>query len=220
VVCATTLIACAARTEDAVPEVSFATADGATIFADVYGESGRPAVVLAHGAAFDKKSWRPLARYLAAHGQQVLALDFRGYGRSTAGAAGTANAGRFEDVLAAVRYLRRNGASQVAVLGASMGGGAAAEAATRAAPGEIDRLVLLAPAPVSNPGSLKGIRCPTLVIASEHEPALDQIRTQYEQLPEPKRFVVLPGSAHAQHVFDTDQAERLRATITDFLAAN
>jgi pimeloyl-ACP methyl ester carboxylesterase len=60
-------------------EVSFGTADGGTVFADLYAASSPDAVVLAHGAAFDKASWAPLATWLAARGHQVLAVDFRGY---------------------------------------------------------------------------------------------------------------------------------------------
>jgi pimeloyl-ACP methyl ester carboxylesterase len=55
--------------------------------------------VFAHGAAFDEAGWAPLASWLACRGHQVLASDFRGYGRSTAGADSHA---LFEDVLAAV----------------------------------------------------------------------------------------------------------------------
>jgi len=82
-------------------EVSFATADGGEVYADLYGQ-GVHGVVLAHGAAFDKESWRPLAERLSAHGEQVLAIDFRGYGKSRAGSKPD---GLDEDVLAAVRYL-------------------------------------------------------------------------------------------------------------------
>jgi hypothetical protein len=56
-------------------EVSFPTADGGTVVADFYAASGPDAVVLAHGAAFDKASWVPLvARRPRAPG---VALDFR-----------------------------------------------------------------------------------------------------------------------------------------------
>ena len=48
------------------------------------------------------------------------------------------------DALAAVRYLGATGAKTVAVVGASFGGEAAANASIEAEPGEIDRLVLLA----------------------------------------------------------------------------
>lgn len=61
--------------------VSFPTADGGTVFADVYGDSDR-SVVLAHGGRFRKESWEKQARVLEASGFRVLALDFRGYGKS------------------------------------------------------------------------------------------------------------------------------------------
>ena len=192
-------------------EVSFLTADGGTVFADVYAASASDAVVLAHGAAFDKASWRPLAVWLAGRGHQVLAVDFRGYGRSTAG---TDRRALFEDVVAAVRYMRGRGATRVAVLGASMGGGAVAEAVTRAVPGEIDRVILLSPTPIANPQNLRG---PLLFIASEKEPMIAQITEEYQRAPEPKQLVLLLGTAHAQHIFATDQAERLKTAVAEFL---
>ena len=60
---------------------SFPTEDGGVIFADIYGH-GDNAVVLAHGGQFNKESWGPQARTLAAAGFRVLALDFRGFGNS------------------------------------------------------------------------------------------------------------------------------------------
>jgi pimeloyl-ACP methyl ester carboxylesterase len=66
-------------------EVSFPTADVGTVLADLYAASDSDAVVLVYGPAFDKTSWAPLASGLAERGHQVLAIDFRGYGRSMAG---------------------------------------------------------------------------------------------------------------------------------------
>jgi alpha-beta hydrolase superfamily lysophospholipase len=192
--------------------VSFATADGGTVSADVYGEQGRAAVVLAHGAVFDKGSWRALAEDLAARGSRVMAIDFRGYGRSKPG---STQDGLLEDVLAAVRWLRREGAPRVSVVGGSMGGKAAARAAA-AAPGEIDRLILLSPAAIPDPERVRGAK---LLVASVAEPGVERMRDAYERLPEPKRLVLLPGSAHGQHIFGTDQGARLTAVIVEFLAA-
>ena len=75
--------------------------------------------------------------------------------------------------------------------------------------------MLLSPAPVATPERVGGDK---LVVASEHEPAVDRIKALYEKMPEPKRLVLLPGTAHAQHIFATEQGERLTATITDFLS--
>ena len=191
--------------------VSFPTADGGTVSADVYGERGHDAIVLAHGKVFDKTSWRPFAELLAGRGFYVLAFDFRGYGKSVAGKTDDA---LFEDVLAAVRHLRHDGAPHVAVIGGSMGAAAAAHAAVVAQPGEIDRLVLLSPPDVATPERLQGR---LLFVASADEPLAERVRQAYARAPEPKRLVLLPGSAHAQHIFATDQSDRLRTTIIDFL---
>ena len=92
-------------------EISFATADGGTIFGNLYGD-GQHAVLLAHGAIFDKESWDEFARVLSAREYRVLAIDFRGYGRSTSGSARNA---LFQDIVAGIRYLRNRGAQRVSV---------------------------------------------------------------------------------------------------------
>jgi hypothetical protein len=40
------------------------------------------------------------------------------------------------------------------------------------------------------------------------------------QCPEPKTLIILDGSAHAQYLFPTVQAERVRREIPHFLQAN
>ncbi len=193
--------------------ITFPTADGATISADVYGE-GQASVVLAHGAGFDKASWSDLASTLAGSGLRVLALDFRGYGRSTGGSRQDLH----EDVLGAVRYLQGKGANRISVLGGSMGGGAAARAATQAAPGDIDRLILLSASPIPEPERLQAGS--TLFIGSRDEGMVSTIKEQFERAPEPKRLELLDGSAHAQHIFKTPQAAALTSLIQQFLVAN
>ena len=200
--------------------VSFPTEDGGVIFADVYGTGDRT-VVLAHGGRFNKESWAQQAQTLAAAGFQVLALDFRGYGKSSGpGQSEPMNAPLKFDVLAAVRYLRARGAKSVSIVGGSMGGGAAGDASIASRPGEIDRLVLLGSAPNDPADKLKS---PTLFIvarddASEDGPRLPRIREQYEKAPQPKELIVLDGSAHAQYLFQTDQGERVMKEILRFLS--
>src|SRR5215510_1483658 len=58
--------------------VRFATQDGGTICADLYG-SGERGLVLAHGGRFNKESWEKQARELTRAGFRVLAINFRGY---------------------------------------------------------------------------------------------------------------------------------------------
>jgi len=203
-------------------QVSFPTEDGGLVHADVYGD-GKRGVVLAHGARFDKASWEKQARALEGEGFRVLALDFRGYGESTGpGQADPMTAPLRFDVLAAVRWLRADGATSVSAVGASMGGWAVAEAAL-AAPGEIERIVFLASWPErhSPVGRLKGRKL--FITARDDRDGtgalrLPDIRAAFEKAPEPKRLVLLDGSAHAQFLFETGQGERLLREIEKFLS--
>src|SRR4029453_13207472 len=208
-------------TAAAQEHVDFPTEDGGTVFADVYGK-GERGVVLAHGGRFDKESWAIQARALADAGFRVLALDFRGYGRSRGpGQADPLSAPLDLDVLAAVRYLRRTGARKVSVVGASMGGGAAAEASIRA-PREIVPLVLLAAPGGGPPEKLEG---PKLFIVCRDDlnadgtARLTRIRAQYEAAPQRKELLILECSAHAQYIFPTDQGEQALREILRFLSA-
>jgi pimeloyl-ACP methyl ester carboxylesterase len=206
---------------DPPEQVSFSTQDGGLIYAHQYGKGDR-GVVLAHGGRFTKESWEKQAQVLVKAGFRVLAIDFRGRGQSRGGPSANPNDDgvRF-DVLAAVRYLRQNGAKTVSVVGASFGGWAAAKAAVDAKPGEIDRLVLLAHSPIDKPEQIKGRKLFIVCRDDANDAGLrvPRIREQYEKAPDPKELVILEGSAHAQFIFATDQGERLMAEILRFLSA-
>lgn len=201
-------------------QVSFPTEDGGVVYADIYGK-GERGVVLAHGGRFNKESWEKQARTLASAGFRVLALDFRGYGKSRGpGDSDPLSAPLHLDVLAAVRYLHNTGAKTVSVVGGSMGGGAAGGASIISRPGEIDRVVFLGAYP---DGPAEKLKCRSLFIvarddASEDGPRLPRIQEQYEKAPEPKTLIILDGSAHAQFLFQTDQGERVMREIIHFLS--
>ena len=44
-------------------------------------------------------------------------------------------------------------------------------------------------------------------------------RRKYEKAPQPKELIVLDGSAHAQFLFQTNQADRVMREILRFLSA-
>ena len=200
--------------------VYFRTQDGGRVYADVYG-SGVDAVILAHGGRFDKESWAGEAQSLVKAGYRVLAIDFRGYGKSRGPAsADPMSAPLQNDVLAAVRYLRKEGATRVSVVGASMGGFAAGNAAAMAKPGEIDALVLLGARAGRDP---QKIACPKLFIVARDdadgsgEKRLPGIQASYDASPQPKQILVLDGSAHAQFLFGTPEGPRVMSAILRFL---
>lgn len=201
--------------------VSFPTPDGGVVHADLYG-GGERGVVLAPGGRFRKESWADQAGVLAGAGFRVLAIDFRGRGKSRGGPDASGEELQL-DVLAAVRYLRETGATSIAVVGASLGGWAAGNAAVEAEPGEIDRLVLLAHSPVEEPERMQGAKL--FLTAREDTDGsgrqrLVRIREQYEKATGPKELIVVDGEAHAQFLFDTDQGPRVLQALLAFLAGD
>ena len=178
--------------------------------------------MLTHGGRFNKESWDKRARALTTAGFRVLALDFRGYGKSRGpGKSDPLGPPYHLDVLAAVRYLRKTGAKSVSVVGGSMGGAAAGDASIASHPGEIERIVFLGSAPDGPADKLKSA---SLFIvarddANEDGPRLPGIRAQYEKAPQPKELIIVDGSAHAQSLFQTDQGERVMREIIRFLSA-
>lgn len=189
---------------------------------DLYG-SGTRAVVLAHGGRFHKESWKKQAETIANAGFLVLAIRFRGDAWNPDGSPGTfgSSADNAADVLAAVAYLHEAGAKTVSAVGASLGGDAVGEANTLSAPGSIARIVLLASSGGEAPEKLNGNK---LFIVARNDGnssglRLEEISKHYARAPQPKKLVILEGSAHAQFLFDTDQGPRLLEEIRRFLSA-
>jgi len=188
--------------------VSFVAPDKGIVHGLAWG-SGQNAVVLAHGGRFNKESWENQAQRLASSGFRVIAFDFR-----------QSEDGRRFDVLAAIGYMRNTGAKTVSVIGASMGGDYAAEAA-EAQPDAIDRIVLLAAGaytPLIRAKARKLFILGRTDVMGENTLRLPQIRNQFEKASGVKELVILEGSAHAQAIFATDQGERLMREILRFLA--
>jgi pimeloyl-ACP methyl ester carboxylesterase len=103
-----------------------------------------------------------------------------------------------------------------------MGGSAAGAAIIGSPPGLVHRLVLLGTAP---DGDAAQLNCPSLFIvarddANDDGPRLPRIRVQYEKAPEPKRLVIVDGSAHAQFMFRGAQGARVMREIMRFLQAS
>jgi dienelactone hydrolase len=214
---AVTVLLCGGLTA-AQEHISFATPDGYRLNADLYGKGSR-AVVLVHGGRFNKESWEKQAQILARANFRVMAIDFRGYGQSQAGTRKTDDK-HYSDVLTAVRYLHAAGAKSVSVVGASMGGDAAADAVVEARPEEIERIIFLASDGGDAPERLQGRKLFIVSRADESSdgPRLPGISEHYGRAPEPKRLIVLEGSAHAQFIFGTDQGSRLMQEILHFLS--
>jgi pimeloyl-ACP methyl ester carboxylesterase len=191
------------------------------IQADLYG-SGTCGVILAHGGSFNKESWKKQAQAFADAGFLVLAIRFRGDASSPDGSPGSfgSTADNAADVLAAVSYLHRTGAKTVSAVGASLGGDAVGEADAQSKPGNIARIVFLGSSGGDTPQKLTGGKL--FIVARNDSSAsglrLPEISRNYQKAPQPKKLVILEGSAHAQYLFDTDQGPRLLNEVLRFLS--
>jgi pimeloyl-ACP methyl ester carboxylesterase len=166
----------------------------------VWGEGDRGAV-LAHGAAYDAASWREQAERLAESGVVVLAVE------DTSA----------QSVAEAARYLKEErGVREVTLIGASAGTGGVLDAAEEA-PGLTDGVILL-----SGTGEVSGLgEYPKLFVASEGEGLAEEVRRMAERVPGSRNeALILPGDAHAQAIFETDQGGRLMRTILERIEDN
>ncbi len=163
----------------------------------VWGD-GDYGVVLAHGAAFDAASWTTQAEQIAEQGTTVVAVEDISP----------------EGIGAAVEYLKKERSiDDVALIGASAGAAGTMQLVSQQ-PELPDQLILLSPNSV-----VEGLGvAPKLFIASEDEPVADVSTTMAESADgDENEALILPGSAHAQNIFDTDQAEPTMTAILDRL---
>ncbi len=127
-------------------DVHLHTSDGVRLYSRHWDPGLRDlGCVVAHGFTGSSRSEHVVAisRTLVGHGAGVLAIDFRGHGRS--GGRSTVGADEVYDVAAAVGWLRAHGYRRVAVLGWSMGGSAVLRYAGLG--GDVDAVVS-----ISSPG--------------------------------------------------------------------
>lgn len=213
--------ACAASGQQSVTFPLVQGAEGAPLLsADVYGQ-GERAVLLAHGGRFGKESWKEQAKTLADAGFLVLALRFRGDGLNPDGSTGSfgSDAENTADVLAAVAYLQHSGVRSISAIGASFGGDAVGNADAESKPGTFERIVILASTGGDSPEKLTGRKLFLVARKDRNDEGLrlNEISRHFAQTAEPKRLVVVGGSAHAQYLFGTSQGARVMKEILSFL---
>jgi len=114
--------------------VVFTTRDGVRIVGDYTAGDSSRTIILLHMMPATRASWRPLVAQLTDAGFGTLAIDLRGHGESTRGAAGVTldfkkfsdaeHQASIHDVEGAVEWLLREhgiGEEEIAFVGASIG---------------------------------------------------------------------------------------------------
>jgi pimeloyl-ACP methyl ester carboxylesterase len=200
--------------------VTFSTEDGITLAGHLYG-SGNLGVVLSHMYPTDQTSWTAVAERLAQEGYLVLTYDFRGYGES----GGSKDIAHIErDVVAALGYLRVAGASDIVLIGASMGGTASLMAATTLQAMSSVRLagVVTLSAPVAFEGlsatdSVPQLVVPLLFIAAEDDVGAESARKLEELSGNKGDLQIVPGSDHGSDLLSGAHADTVWQLLLDFL---
>lgn len=189
--------------------VNFGTEDGGKIEASLFSASTSKVVIFAHGAIFNKESWYFLAEEFQRKGVSALSIDFRGYGNSTTGN----TTKKMYDVLGAISYLKKQGFTDINMVGASMGGAATLlTLSNNSIP--INKVVLLAPA--GGP-AITSTSTDKLFVVSENERMFSGLMTIFDASAEPKQIKIYPGNTHAQHLFKTDVRDDLIQRILNFI---
>jgi fermentation-respiration switch protein FrsA (DUF1100 family) len=199
------------------------TADGVRLWAIKAGD-GPVVAVLAHQGRSDLCEELPYAQTLVAAGLQVLAFDFRGYGRS-----GQPSQNRLAlglDLSAAVARARQDGAGHVFLIGASMGGAAGVQNSGGL---PVDGLISLSGTRlwtgfgVNRPGPT-GLRAPFLYVGSRSDfraPLREALAVFRAVGSHDKRTAFYRGYLHGwQLVQAAPYAARTRALIMAWIRAH
>jgi len=205
--------------------VTFETRDGVTLEGRLFGD-GSTGVVLSHMQPADQRSWFAFANRLADEGYLVLTYDFRGY---CPGGVGGCSQGDlqipaiWQDVLGAMDFVRSEGATSVALVGASMGGTASLVAAGQE--GSDPEVVVTLSAPASIEGLnvdaalLQRVTANKLFIAGVGDAAGAASAEQlYEIAPPPKRPEIVPADDHGTDLLTGAQGEVVQRLIETYLA--
>lgn len=205
--------------------VAFESTDGVALEGRLFGD-GSTAVVLSHMLPADQRSWFAFADRLAGEGYMVLTYDFRGY--CPGGQGGCSHGERdisaiWQDVLGAEGFVRSQGATKVALVGASMGGTASLVAAGQEG-NEVAAVVTL-----SAPESIEGLTVDAQLLQQEQTnklfiaglgdaEAAASAEHLYEIAPPPKRVEIPPVDDHGTDLLTGARGEEIQRLIENYLA--
>lgn len=153
---------------------------------------------------------------LAAQGYAVLTYDFRGNGDSE----GPSDIWSLDvDLRAAVAFARQQGATNIVLMGASMGGTASLKVATE----EQVTAVISLSGPQSfsvsvSDQEIQTLRIPKLFLASQTDtPYVTDAQHMYEIASQPKELFIYPGDNHGTDIFGGTNGDEPAQRIFHFL---
>jgi dienelactone hydrolase len=207
-------VGCVRKTDHA-RVVRFRTADGIRLRGVQMGR-GRKGLVLSHEYRGTFCNWIPFARDAVRRGYRVLAYNSRGP---------AAPANQDLDVAAATSTLRRAGASEIALLGASAGATSSLVAAADITP-KVDAVVSLSAAEsldrLDAKAAVAKLDVPVLFMAAQHDDLYAAAaKTLYEDAAAPEKDLrILSGDAHGTQMLRLPYGRNARNLVFAFLGAH
>src|SRR5512146_548316 len=179
--------------------------DGVRLAAIEAGSGERGVVLIPELGGRGKCGWWDYATYLAARGFRVILFDHRCTGESSCPPAGTAPTGLTSDIQGAVTRLRQQGATAIALLGASQGGAEALIMATLPQRGltgvaalsadELSTSLAAGPYPAAALAAAARLRLPVLFAVAKEDPyvSVRQTRQLYRETGSRHKQLIILG---------------------------
>jgi pimeloyl-ACP methyl ester carboxylesterase len=196
--------------------------DGETLQADLYGElPARRTVILVHGQNWDGNGWRQVAPRFVERGVPALAINLRGKDGST-GTTDEFVEGKpwspVTDLRAAKQALREQGAREVALVGASLGGHAVMASSFE---NDVESVVAISAPVIATPDHLSRLVSgrKLFVFADEDRGGImPHVLRTFAAASAPKTMLVFGGQEHSRGMFAAPYGQEAIAAIVDFIA--
>ncbi len=181
--------------------------------------TGTTAVILSNMGDNDPQAWEKFAPVLAGQGVTVYTYKFRhdNFRRETV-------ADTIIDLIAVAGHARKQGATKVILIGASLGGMASIKAA---APVGANAIVVIAspwdipPFEYAVTTQELAVKCPKLFVTGESDPTvpLASTRRLFDAAAEPKQWQSYPDTAHGVQMLAGANGDALRKRLSDFVGS-
>jgi alpha/beta superfamily hydrolase len=190
--------------------------EGETLKAELHGAlPAARVVILCHGQSWEASGWRDIAAQFVERGVPAMAINFRGYGGSTGK---TGKWSTVTDLAAAKAWLKQQGAKEIALVGASMGGHAVLGSSFDR---DVECVVSIS-APVEAIGDelSKKVSGRKLFICATEDSygAAAHVLHTFEVCAAPKMLLMVDGTEHSRALLTGTHGADVTAATLDFVA--
>ena len=194
--------------------VRFLTDDGILLVGTLYGQSPQ-AILFSNMDRTLRHEWDDLARELAARGYMSLIYDYRGYDLSQGEPDSTMI---FDDLRAAISFIRSQGTENLSLVGADLGGWAMGKIAGDE---DLSALIIISSRAVRDE-EIQAISAPKLFIHSADESGTAPVAMDhmYKAAVGPKEQIIFPSEFRGTTLFLTEHKNDLIGEIVSFIGEN